>query len=101
MITLESYGQHGIRDCESTHDRMTNWLYLFLITLASVNLLQYHMRLGGGPRQSHSLGTNGGMGGGFRDSRIVLGLMEEGGWVLRQSRSLGTREIFLGSLWVA
>ena len=48
MITLESYGQHGIRDCESTHDRMTNWLYLFLITLASVNLLQYHMRLGGG-----------------------------------------------------
>ena len=37
------------------------------------------MRLGGGPRQLHSLGTNGGMGGGFRDSRIVLGLMEEGG----------------------
>ena len=69
-----SYGQQRSRDCESTHDRMTNWLYLFLITLASVNLLQYHMRLGGGPRQSHSLGTNGGRGGGFRDKSHSLAL---------------------------
>ena len=43
MITLESYGQHGIRDCESTLDRVTNWLYLFLVPLASFNLLQYYI----------------------------------------------------------
>ena len=61
-INIESYGQHGIRDCESTLDRVTNWLYLFLVPLASFNLLQYYTRLGVGvvPRQSHSLGTNGG-----------------------------------------
>ena len=93
MITLESYGQHGIRDCESTLDRVTNWLYLFLIPLASFHLLQYYTRLGGGglrdsrivsgpmeggegwvPRQSHNLRTNGRRGGGLCDSRIVSGL---------------------------
>ena len=38
----KSYGQHGIRDCESSRDRVTNWLYLFLVPLASFNLLQYY-----------------------------------------------------------
>ena len=53
-----SYGQQWSRDCESTLDRVTNWLYLFLVPLASFNLLQYYTRLRGGvPRQSHSLGT--------------------------------------------
>ena len=88
-----SYGQQRSRDCESTLDRVTNWLYLFLIPLASFHLLQYYTRLGGGglrdsrivsgpmeggegwvPRQSHNLRTNGRRGGGLRDSRIVSGL---------------------------
>ena len=88
-----NYGQQRSRDCESTLDRVTNWLYLFLVPLASFNLLQYYTRLGGGglrdsrivsgpmeggegwvPRQSHNLRTNGRRGGGLRDSRIVSGL---------------------------
>ena len=83
-----SYGQQRSRDCESTLDLVTNWLYLFLLSLASFNLLQYYTRLEGA--------------GGFRDSRIISGPMDGGcGWVPRQSHSLRTQEILVGSLWVA
>ena len=44
-----NYGQQQrSQDCESTLDSVTNWLYLFLVPLASFNLLQYCTRLGGG-----------------------------------------------------
>ena len=59
---LGSYGQHGLPECESTHDFVTNWLYLFLVPLASFKFLQYYIRMGGG----------------FRDSLIVSGLIEGG-----------------------
>ena len=36
LYDIVSYGQHGIRDCESTRDRVTNWLYLFLVPLAFI-----------------------------------------------------------------
>ena len=91
-----SYGQQLSQDCESTLDRVTNWLYLFFVPLASFDLLQYYTRLGWGgvPRQSHSLRTNGGRGGGLRDSRIVSGLMEGG---LRDTRIVsGLKRFSLG-----
>ena len=46
----KSYGQQRSPDCKSTLDRVTNWLYLLLVPLASFNLLHYYIRLevGGG-----------------------------------------------------
>ena len=54
-------------------------------------------------RQSHSLGTNGGRGGGWvpRQSLSLGTNGREGGWVTRQSLSLGTQEFLLGSLWAS
>ena len=77
---LGSYGQHGLPECESTHDFVTNWLYLFLVPLASFKLLQYYIRLGG-----------------FRDSRIVSRLMGGREVVLRDSRVVsGLKRFSLG-----
>ena len=66
---MGSYGQHGIPECESTHDFVTNWLYLFLVPLASFKLLRGEFL--------DSCIVSGLMGGrvdGLRDCRIVTGL---------------------------
>ena len=44
-VCVGSYSQQQSRGCESTRDRVTDWLYLFLVPLASFNLLQYYDRL--------------------------------------------------------
>ena len=39
---IMSYGQQRSQDCESTRDRVTNWLYLFLVSLQGVSKKTQH-----------------------------------------------------------